>query len=73
MNILDVSNVSELGVVEGSAAASALQSGCEMFDAEQVPQDPVRTGTQLIKGVVGVNCKLRIIFTLYVRFRKALG
>ena len=43
-NILDVSHVSELGVPEGSAAASALQSGCELYDATQEESHQDRTG-----------------------------
>ena len=43
-NILEVSHVSELGVPEGSAAASALQSGCELYDAADDQSHHIRTG-----------------------------
>lgn len=47
-NILDVSHVSELGVPEGSAAASALQSGCELYDAADEELHHVRTGNAIL-------------------------
>ena len=43
-NILNVSHVSENGVPSGSAAASALASGCEVIDASQDSTNPTRTG-----------------------------
>ena len=43
-NILNVSHVSEHGVPSGSAAASAVASGCEVIDATHASTNPTRTG-----------------------------